>query len=146
VSGSAQSLSVLVIDEQPDVLAFFARLLDANDMRALLARNAAEAIGIAERNFVPIDLVLADILLSSDPAAPENCNAPDLVERLRRVRPRLHALYMSASVDSGAIRIELLESHLHHMSRRPDDRSVIDTIRDAATGRPTARLMYSLAR
>jgi CheY-like chemotaxis protein len=146
VTGSAQPLSVLVIDEQPEVLGFFSRLLDGNGMRALLARNGLEAIGIAERSFMPIDLVLANILLTHDPAAPENGSAPELVEHLRRLRPRLPALYMSASLDAGVIRIELLESHLHHMSRTTGDRTLIDTIRDAASGRPTGRLLHRTAR
>jgi hypothetical protein len=69
-----------------------------------------------------------------------------VVENLRRLRPLLHFLYMSASVDAGVIRLELLESHLHHMSRSQDDRSLIDTIRDAAKGRPTGRLKHRAAR
>lgn len=133
------SLSVLVIDEDPDVLAFFARLLDANGMRALLARNAAEALGVAARGYVTIDLVIANVLLSPDSAAPEHADAPDLVDRLRHVRPHLHALYMSAGLDSGVIRIELLERGLHHMARTPDDSSFINTIRSAAEGRPLSK-------
>lgn len=139
------SLSVLVIDQDPDVLAFFARFLDANGMRALLARNAAEAFEIAERRYVPIDLVIANVLLSPNPAAPEHGAAPDSVDRLRRLRPHLHALYMSASIDCGVIRIELLEGGLHHMARTPDDISFLDTIRRAAEGRPLSKPRYRAA-
>jgi len=130
------SLSVLVIDENPDVLAFLARFLDANGMRALLARNAAEALDVAARGYVPIDLVIANVLLPPDPAAPARGDAPDLVDRLRRLRPHLHALYMSARLDSGVIRIELLERNLQHLARMPDESSFLDAIRNAAEGRP----------
>jgi CheY-like chemotaxis protein len=135
MTGAADSLSVLVIDESPDVLMFFARLLDANGIRALAARNAAEAISIAERSYIPIDLILANVLVPPDPALPERGNGSDLVDRLRRLRPHVHELYMSAWVDSGVIRIELLERGLHHMSRTPDDRGLVDALRDTAAGR-----------
>lgn len=145
MNGGGDSLSVLVIDESPEVLSFFQRFLDTNRIRALLARNAAEALAIAERRYLGIDLVLANVLLSPDPAAPQQGNAPDLVERLRRLRPRVHALYMSAWLDSGVIRIELLERGLHHMARTPDDASLIDTIRRAAEGRPLRKPRHHTA-
>jgi CheY-like chemotaxis protein len=135
MNGETDSLSVLVIDENPDVLTFFARLLDVNCIRALVARNAAEAIGIAERSYVPIDLILANVLLPPDPALPDRGDGPDLVDRIRLLRPHVPARYMSASVDSGVIRIELLERGLQHMSRTPDDPGLVDAIRNAAAGR-----------
>ena len=137
MSAAADPVSVLVIDESPDILAFFARLLDANNIRALLARGAEEAIGIAEREYVPVDLILTNVLLS-DSTGLENGHATDLVNRLRRLRPHAHALYMFARVDSGVIRFELLERRLTHMARKADVRNLIDTIRDAAS-RPRVR-------
>ncbi len=135
MSGDADTLSVLVVDENPDVLTFFVRLLDANRIRALVARNAAEAIAIVERSYVPIDLILANVLLPPDPALPDRGDGPDLVDRLRLLRPNVPARYMSAWVDSGVIRIELLERGLHHMSRTPDDPGLVEAIRNAAAGR-----------
>src|ERR1022692_3386672 len=102
-------LSVLVIDEDAEVLSFFAKILGSNGIRALLARNAGEAVGIAKRGYVPIDLVLTGVLLKPDAAAPGLGSGPELVDRLRELRPDVRALYMSARVDSGVIRIELVD-------------------------------------
>ena len=133
---SVDSLSVLVIGEEPEILAFFARILDTNGIRALLARNALEAIGIAKRGYVPIDLVLTDVLLRPDAATPDIGSGQELVDRLRELRPDIRALYMSAHLDSGVIRIELLDRGLHHMSKSADDRGLIESIRTAAAGAP----------
>lgn len=137
MSAPAESPSVLVIEENPDILTFFARLLEANQMRALLARSAGDAVEIAERDYVPIDLILTNVLLS-DSAGRENGHGSDLVDRLRRLRPHVHTLYMSACVDSGVIRVELLEHGLNHASRKVGSTGLVDAIRNAAS-RPRVR-------
>jgi CheY-like chemotaxis protein len=133
MSTSGESLSVLVIDEETAVLAFFASILNANGMRALLARNTNEAIGIANRGYVPIDLVLIDVLLRPDAAAPDVDSGLELVGRLRGLRPEIRALFMSARVDSEVIRIELMSGAFPTMWKRSDDPGLIDAIRTAAT-------------
>ena len=125
-------LSVLVIDEDAEILSFFAKILDSNGIRALLARNASEAIGIAKRGYVPIDLVLTDVLLKPDAAAPDLGSGPAVIDRLRQLRPDAGALYMSACVDSGVIRIELVDRWVHTLSKNSDDRGLIESIRTAA--------------
>src|SRR4051812_39239241 len=105
------SLSVLVVDDEPEILAFIARVLDANGMRALLSRNLAEAVGIAQRGYVPIDLVLTD--------------SEAIVDGIREIRPDVRALYVSAQLDSGIIRLAV-------MNQNPDDEGLIESIRKAA--------------
>ncbi len=127
------SLSVLVVDEEPEVLSFFARILDSNGMRALLARDREEAIGIARRGYVPIDLVLTDIALKSDsPRAGSETPGTELVDRLRELRPEIRALYMSANIDAEVIRIELMERGFQTTSTNSDDPGLIESIRLAA--------------
>lgn len=125
-------LAVLVIDEDAEILSFFARILDTNGIRALLARNASEAVGIAKRGYVPIDMVLANVLLKPDAAAPDLGSGPELVDQLRQLRPDVRALYMSAYVDSEVIRIELVDRGAHTLSKNSDDRGLIESIRTAA--------------
>jgi DNA-binding NtrC family response regulator len=117
----SNSLSVLVINEDADVLSFFAKILDSNGIRALLAHNADEAVGIAKRGYVPIDLVLTDV-------------APglDAVDRLHQLRPEVRVLYMSAYVDAGVIRIDLVDRGLHTTSKTSDHGGLIESIRTAA--------------
>jgi CheY-like chemotaxis protein len=125
-------LSVLVIDEDAEILSFFARILDSNGIRPLLARNGGEAEGIAKRGYVPIDLVLTNVLLKPDVAAPDLDGGLELVDRLRQLRPDVRALYMSAYVDTEVIRIELLDRGGHTLLKNSDDRGLIESIRTAA--------------
>jgi len=138
------SLSVLVVDEDPDILGFFARILDANGMRALLARTPAEAIGIAKRGYVPIDLVITDVALPSDvhlvndhaarSASSAHMTAGrELVDSLRQLRPDVRVLLMSAHNDAGVIRIEMMERGFSTDSGSLNDKGLIETIQRAAT-------------
>jgi CheY-like chemotaxis protein len=130
---SGDVLSVLVIDEETEVLCFFASILNANGMRALLARNANEAIGIANRGYVPIDLVLTDVSLKPDAAIPDFDSGLELVGRLRRLRPEIRALYMSARLESEVIRIALMDGDFSPVWKRSDDPALIEAIRAAAS-------------
>lgn len=95
------SLSVLVVDNTPQILIALATLLRTDSIRALLARNSAEAFEIAERDYVPIDLVLVNTVVPG-------LDAYHLMDGLRGIRPGLRVLYMSASLDGGVIRLELM--------------------------------------
>ncbi len=117
----------------PKYSPIFAKLLDSYGIRALLARNAHEAEGIAKRGYVPIDLVLTNVLLKPDATAPDSGSSGlELVDRLRQLRPDIRALYMSACVDSEVIRIELVDRGVHALSKNSDDRGLIESIRAAA--------------
>jgi DNA-binding response OmpR family regulator len=118
-----KSRSVLVVDDDPAILIFIGRLLESRGMRALYARNADVAVEIAARQYVPIDVVLANLMLPG-------LSGPEAVNRVRELRPGLPALYMSARIDSGVIRIDVM----HRDTGAHDDRSrktFFDTICDA---------------
>jgi DNA-binding response OmpR family regulator len=115
-------LSVLVVAEEPELLSFFARILDSDGMRALLARTTEQAVGIAKLGDIPIDLVLIDVLLSG----------MELVERIRKLRPEIRALFMSAKVESAMIRIEFLDRWLRTWSPDSAGGGLIESIRAAA--------------
>src|SRR5579863_8176359 len=91
MAAHGEFVSVLVVDEDPAILALIAAILDRNGLRALLARDAEEAMAIARRGYVPIDLILCDIEISGMSGA-------DLTRRLLEIRPDTRVLYMSAFV------------------------------------------------
>jgi hypothetical protein len=99
-------------------------------MRALLARSPDEAIGIASRGYIPIDLVLTEVSLQPDTATPGIRSGQELVDRIRELRPEVRVLYMSASLDSGMIRVEL--TSLQGTSKTSDSQGLIESIRTAA--------------
>ena len=134
------SLSVLVVDEAAEVLCFFAKVLNAHGMRTLLASTPEEAISIGKRGYVPIDLVVTDVLIRPDPATPDLVSGHDLVVRLREIRPEVRALFMSASVESEVVRIELMGSGFQTTSRNSDGEGLIESIRAAATAPHVQRM------
>jgi response regulator RpfG family c-di-GMP phosphodiesterase len=130
LTAAARPISVLVVDEEPLILVSIAKILDANCMRALLARNGSEAVEIAERSYVPIDLVLAN-------AAILELHEPELLGRLRRVRPGVRHLRMAACVDGGVVCIQLMFAGSGAESAVCDD-VFVESIRKAASA-PLAR-------
>jgi CheY-like chemotaxis protein len=119
-------LSVLVVDEDASILAFLARILDANGIRALLARSAEEALSIAQRSYVPINLILTDVTVREAvmDSVSESAGA-QLASRLREIRPDARVLYMSAYTDAGVIRIQLMNGQ---QASQPDGMAGNDLI------------------
>lgn len=137
---NSDPLSVLVVDEEPAILDFIARLLDNNGMRALLARSAREAMEIAQRGYVPIDLILTDIVVkdSGTDSGVSEITGAELLNRLRQIRPGTRALYMSAYVDAGVIRIQPMSRQSEEPGKSSDG-NLIDSILTAATAPLTFR-------
>lgn len=95
------SYSVLVLDEEPAILALVSAILERNGMRTLRARNPEEALQIAAREYVPIDIVLANVMA---PGLDES----DLIRRLQELRPQIRVLNTSGLVDRGVLRVAVL--------------------------------------
>ena len=122
----ANPISVLVVDGDPLVLISIARILDANGMRALLARNGSEALEIAGRDFIPIDLILTN-------AAALELREPNLHDRLRQIRPGVPHLCMATSIDGAATRIQLMVGGPGVDSAVYDD-GLVESIRRVISG------------
>lgn len=136
---SSDALSVLVVDEDAAILGFLARILGANGIRALLARSAEEALSIAKRSYVPINLILTDVtvLEAVDDSVSESDGA-QLASRLRQIRPDARVLYMSAYTDANVICIQLM----NQQGSRPegmDADDLIASIRGAAAASKVSR-------
>jgi response regulator RpfG family c-di-GMP phosphodiesterase len=132
---AAKPISVLVVDEEPSILVSIAKILDNNCIRALLARSGSEAVEIAERMYIPIDLVL------SNAAILEFENA-ELIGQLSQIRPGIRHLQMATCVDGAIARIQL-------MTDRPGEKpavceeGLVQSVRKAvnrATARAAGRL------
>jgi CheY-like chemotaxis protein len=94
------NLSVLIVDADPSVLILLTGILESDGIRTLRARNAAEAEEIAGREYLTIDAALGNLSAGRQP-----------MDALRRIRPGLRSLFMSARTESGVIRIELSPEH-----------------------------------
>ncbi len=80
--------TILLVDDQADVLALARDILQDKGYRILEAGDAAEALQIAHAHAEPIHLLLTDVVMPG-------MNGRQLAERLGRERPEMKVLYMS---------------------------------------------------
>ena len=83
------SKTILVVDDELDLLSLLQELLEMESYEVLLARNRAEALTIWSENRERIDLLLTDVSLSKV----ETGTA--LAAQLQREKPDLRVIYSS---------------------------------------------------
>jgi len=80
--------TVLVVEDNVEVLDFVRDVLESAGYRVLTATTAAEAIAITEAETNPVHLLLTDLVLA-------DLRGQALAARLRASRPQLRVLYIS---------------------------------------------------
>jgi two-component system, cell cycle sensor histidine kinase and response regulator CckA len=81
--------TILVVDDEAEVLAIVREMLEGKGYQILDAPNAEEAVRVSSNYSGPIHLLLTDIVM---PGA----SGHDLAQRLSLQRPAMKILYMSA--------------------------------------------------
>lgn len=81
--------TILLVDDDAEVLAIAREILEGQGYRILDALNAEEAVRVAMSYVGPIDLLLTDVVM---PGA----SGHDLAQQLGLQRPEMKVLYMSA--------------------------------------------------
>jgi CheY-like chemotaxis protein len=94
--------SILLLDEDPDILAFLTVLFEERGLRVLRARSRREAMEVLERQYVSVDLILANIVIT-------HLSDTDFEADVASLRESLPTLYMSAFTDAGVFRIEMMK-------------------------------------
>ena len=94
--------TVLVVEDQPDVLNFTAAALESYGYRVVKAAGAGEALAICERNAEHIDLMLTDVVMP-------NVGGLELAGRVKKLRPGLRVLYMSGYTDNAMMQRGILD-------------------------------------
>ena len=90
--------TILVVDDEPLVLAFTSEVLGCEGYVVLEAAGTSEGLRIAAALPGPIDLVISDVVM------PYGDDGRDLVERLRRMRPAIKALFISGHTEAHVAR------------------------------------------
>lgn len=88
------SETVLVVEDEPMVLAMAVRILSANGYRVLAAGTAAEAIRMAHTMDGPLDLLLTDVIMPQ-------MAGPDVARAIGEIHPRAVCVFMSGFADAG---------------------------------------------
>jgi len=88
--------TILVVDDNPPVLALIVMVLQVAGFQVLSAVNAAKAIEVAAATEGKIDLLLSDIDM------PE-MSGPDLGEALKKTRSGIHVMLMSGGPEGNLL-------------------------------------------
>jgi hypothetical protein len=97
--------AVLLVDDEPEVVACVKALLEQHNYRVLTAKHGAEALAMIQRHKTAIDVVVTDIMM------PE-MDGVQLIRALRRVHPRLQIIASSGlgTEMGGSLRSNELEA------------------------------------
>jgi DNA-binding NtrC family response regulator len=98
MSGSREGTleTILVVDDDNDVLKAVVAILKRADFRVLSANSGPNALKVAEQQFGRIDLLLSDVDMVP-------MSGPDLGEALKKARPDLHVMLMSGGAKGNLL-------------------------------------------
>jgi two-component system cell cycle sensor histidine kinase/response regulator CckA len=88
-SSSKPAETILLVDDDPEVLALAADILRASGYAVLSTRDPREALRIARTHAEPLHLLLTDVVMPL-------MSGRQLAEELRSIRPEVKVLFMSA--------------------------------------------------
>ncbi len=92
-----EGATILVVEDEPAVLALAARVLRADGFSVLEASDGLEALQVQETYGRPVDLLITDVVMP-------RLGGPDLAEKLRQACPGLRVIFMSGYTDNKAVR------------------------------------------
>jgi DNA-binding response OmpR family regulator len=114
-------LSILVVEDNPDILRFLVLLLRQAGHEVRPASSVAEALGLAAEG--PVDLLVSDIGLPDG-------SGLDLLPRLRAGRPGLPAIAFSGFGSDEDVRHSLDAGFAAHLTKPLDFRRLSEEIRN----------------
>jgi two-component system, cell cycle sensor histidine kinase and response regulator CckA len=88
-SSSKPAETILLVDDDPEVLSLAADILRAAGYAVLSTRDSREALRIARTRAGPLHLLLTDVVMPL-------MSGRQLAEELRSIRPEVKVLFMSA--------------------------------------------------
>ncbi len=119
--------TVLLVEDEPSLLAFSERLLNSLGYRVLAATGPQQALRLAADYAEPIDLLLTDVVM------PE-MNGRDLWQRLRETRPSVKCLYTSGYTANVISHHGVLDQDVHFLSKPFSPAELAARIREALGG------------
>ena len=98
----AQSLhlapaTILLVDDESEVLAVATEMLEEFGYRVLGASSVAAAISLAKQKIERIDLLVTDVMMP-------DMSGPEMAGEITRIRPGIKVLYLSGRVGHTVVR------------------------------------------
>jgi DNA-binding NtrC family response regulator len=104
------SRTILVVDDEADVLRFLQSVLTEEGYEIIAAKNADSAMKVFDRLSRCPDLLLVDVVMPG-------VSGPMLVERLREIEPDLKVLFMSGYDDRRVVQRYVLDKGFRLISK-----------------------------
>ena len=95
--------TILLVEDEARVRKLIVDVLTARGYRVLEATRGEEALRLAKAHSGSIDLALVDVVM------PE-MSGPDLVRKIRPLRPKMRVLYISGYTDEAIVHHGIPES------------------------------------
>lgn len=95
-TSTSEAETILVIEDEPPVLALVAEILKNEGYNVLSAENGKEAIALISGYSGPLDLIVTDVVMPG-------LNGRETVERLSEIRPDIPVVFMSGYSDNISI-------------------------------------------
>jgi len=115
--------TVLVVDDEPDILILLKWILETHGFRALLAHGAEAALRILGQDEMAVDVLLTDVVMPG-------MNGMDLARVGRELRPGLPILFMSGFVDAGAVRLKVWDDAVRFLKKPFTEEMFLGSIRE----------------
>ena len=117
---------ILIVDDEPAVLALLRRILSTEDAEILAVRSGAQALEIARRT--RLDLVMLDVRLP-------DVSGLEVLKRVRRIDGMLPVIMVTAYGSAETVRASMRLGAFDYLTKPFDNQEVRRIAREALTSR-----------
>ncbi len=130
LSSSRGSETILVVEDESGVRELACAFLKVSGYAVLEAKDGLEALDLASQHQGKIDLVLADVVMP-------RMGGPDLVTRLKGIRPETKALLMTGYAEYSGTDSQTSRPQCHILQKPFSIASLVEKIREELSGKTT---------
>src|ERR1700674_3139319 len=113
--------TILVVDDENDILILLKLILETHGYRALLAHGAMDALQFLGQDDLNVDLLLTDVAMPG-------LDGMDLARVCRELRPGLPILFMSDFVDANAVRLKIWDDGVRFLSKPFTEETIVGNV------------------
>ncbi len=118
--------TILLVDDEPEVLRLFKRILSVEGTLILAAQTGAEALEIARRT--PLDLVILDVKLP-------DVSGTEVLRRLRRIDPGVPVIMVTSYGSVETVLASMKLGAFDYLTKPFDNREIRRVAREALASR-----------
>ena len=116
--------TILVVEDNDQVLDMIVKILDRYGYRTLPARDGAEAVRVARDFEGEIHLLLTDVIMPG-------MSGKEVAERLRSERPDMKVLFMSGYTENIIMQKGILSGDIHYIQKPFSFEGLVRKVREA---------------